>query len=110
MNYIGIALIKHDGCEKPYLFQYPAFMTVRAGMLARVLTHRGESIGTVIWSDDVQEGSEEYHGMLIASGVANPASLQPILAVAEWRVIAWENIKESEDAYESCDPDGTGNG
>ena len=102
-EYIGLALIRHDGCEKPFLFQYPAFMNCKEGMMARVMTKRGEAIGTVVWADNVCKDRDEYKGIVIASGSEEP--IMPVLAVAEWHEIAWE---DETDEYR--DPVGTDNG
>ena len=58
-EYFDFVLIKHDGCDKNYLFRAPAFSHLKKGDMVTVDTKNGEKMVTVVSSVCVKKTDME---------------------------------------------------
>lgn len=72
MKPIGIALCKHDGCERSYLFQVPRYGNLKAGDRVIVETKNGEKEAVIQGTANIYTCDVEYHLILLATGAHEP--------------------------------------
>ena len=71
-NYVRLVACRHDGNDKPYLFEAPADSYIEDGTEVLVETRRGNQRATVIGSQFAEVGSDMYNFLLEVSGAKLP--------------------------------------
>ena len=70
MSYMYLVLCKHEGCEKPYLFEAPTQVFPDTEVL--VETRKGKSVAKVIGSQFVDRDSELCKMLIELAGAKLP--------------------------------------
>lgn len=70
--YIDLVICKHDGSNKPFLFQAPAWSRLSNGDSVIVDTCHGKQTATVQAVCTVERGSQEYVCMMMAAKATHP--------------------------------------
>ncbi len=91
MKPIGIALCKHDGNDRGYLFQMPRYGSLKTGDRVIVETSNGEKEAVVLCKTTLYNSDDEYQMILKASGAHEP--LKKVL----------RKIEETELRYDEDD-------
>lgn len=80
MNYIGLALCKHDNSEKKYLFRMPYGENINNGDRVVVETKKGKDYATVVIADRMANLDDEATLMILnLVGVEKVVDLKRIL-------------------------------
>ena len=70
--YLDLVVCKHDGDNKPYLFAAPAWSHLGKGDKVVVDTRNGIKAATVHAVCTVEQGSEAYVCLAVATGAKEP--------------------------------------
>lgn len=75
---VNLVIVKHEKCEKKYLFRVPNKEVAYAGDLVMVENKNGKCLATCLCdSYSISEGSDEYKSILSAFGASEP--LAPVI-------------------------------
>ena len=89
MKAIGLALCKHDGCERGYLFQMPQYGNLDEGDRVIVETRNGEKEAVVLSAATVYDTDDGYQMILKASGAHEP--LRKVLRKIIYKEFTYED-------------------
>ena len=94
--YIDLVLVKHDGCNQPYLFQAPAWSYLKEG--DRVVVHNkfDEQTATVIEAITTTLDSETYRMVVKSSRAKEP--LAKVVAKLDYSKFTYEEAKADEQS------------
>lgn len=70
--YTMLVVVKHPASEKHFLFEAPAFSTLRAGDRVQVSTRYGDADGRVVECATVDKDSESYRMICAAANATFP--------------------------------------
>ena len=97
-DYFEFVLVKHEGCDKPYLFRAPAFTHLKKGDMVVVDTKRGLQMANVLGAIDVSKDDiESINFIMEATGADTDVK----------KVISKVNFSELD--YEEDEENGTDN-
>lgn len=91
MYYIGLALCRHDGCPKSYLFRMPAYESLEAGDRVVVETKKGQQLATVVSTvAAIHPGDEDFKLILGLAGVERVEDLKRVLQKCVYKDFEYE--------------------
>ena len=103
MKAIGLALCKHDGCERGYLFQMPRYERLAEGDRVIVETKNGEKEAEVLKVATTYTDEDLYHMILLSYGAHEPLKkvlrkvMEKELRYDEDDLSVWEDRDGRED-------------
>lgn len=78
-TYVDFVIIRHEGCDKKYLFYAPAFSRLEKGDLVKVETKNGVQLATVVSSMTVKKDDQRSIDFVMES-MSAPKEVKRVLS------------------------------